>query len=120
MAKRQPEFFLEYILTSIEEIEKNAAKLTPKFFFDSTTIQDAIIRRLEIIGEACKSLPAGFKKKHPQVEWKKIAGTRDVLIHEYFGVDINLVWKIVENDIPKLKKEIVKILNLLGKNRLVK
>lgn len=106
MRRKNPKIFLEHILKSIEEIEKNARYISGDEFFDSVTIQDAVVRRLEIIGEAVKNLPNSFKNKHPEIPWKKIAGTRDVLIHEYFGVDIELVWKVVKNDIPKLKKQI--------------
>lgn len=68
------------------------------------------MRRLEIIGEAVKNLPIPFKKKHPEMPWKKIAGLRDILIHEYFGVNLVLVWKIINKNIPKLKQQIRKLL----------
>lgn len=109
-AKKDPEIFLEHILESIGEIEKNTKNLSEDEFFDLVTIQDAVVRRLEIIGEAVKNLPSSFKNKHLQIPWKKIAGMRDVLIYEYFGVDIDLVWKIVNKDIPKLKKQIIELL----------
>jgi len=108
--KKDPEIFLKYILESIGEIERNIKNMLEDKFFDSVTIQDAVVRRLEIIGEAVKNLPFSFKNKHPEIAWKKIAGMRDVLIHEYFGVNIGLVWKVVNNDIPKLKKQIVELL----------
>ena len=65
---------------------------------------------IEIIGEAVKNLPESFKKKYPEVPWKEIAGTRDKLIHEYFGVDLKLTYKIAKENIPELKKNILKIL----------
>lgn len=108
--KKDPKIFLGHILESISEIEKNTKNLSEDEFFDSVTIQDAVVRRLEIIGEAVKNLPLSFKNKHPEISWKKIAGMRDVLIHEYFGVDIDLVWKIVNKDIPQLKKQIAELL----------
>lgn len=80
-----------------------------KFSRDVDT-QDATLRRLEVIGEAVRNLPDSFKKKHSEIPWKKIAGLRDVLIHEYFGVDMELVWKIANKDIPKLKKQIKNLL----------
>jgi len=79
-------------------------------FSKSVTIQDATVRRLEIIGEAVRNIPDSFRKKHAKVPWKKIAGLRDVLIHEYFGVDMELVWKIANKDIPKLKKQVINLL----------
>ncbi len=108
--KKDPKIFLEHILESISEIEKNVKNMTENKFFDSVAIQDAVIRRLEIIGEAVKNLPPSFKNKRPKTPWKKIAGLRDILIHEYFGVDIHLVWQIANKDIPKLKKQISDLL----------
>ena len=71
---------------------------------------DAVIRNLEIIGEATKHLPALIKKKYPDVEWKKISGLRDILAHEYFGVDKDVLLDIIANKIPELKKEILGII----------
>ena len=111
--KKDPKIFIGHILDSIKEIERNTKNMTGNEFFDAITIQDAVIRRLEIIDEAVKNLPNSFKNKYPEIPWKKIAGTRDILIHGYFGVDADLVWKIVNKDVPKLKKQIQKILKEL-------
>jgi len=108
--KKDPKIFLEHILESIGEIEKYTKNISKKRFFDSVMIQDAVVRRLEIIGEAVKNLPTSFKNRYPKIPWKKIAGTRDILIHEYFGVNVDLVWKIVNKNIPQLKKQISKLL----------
>jgi len=108
--KKDPKIFLEHILESIGEIEKYTKNISKKRFFDSVMIQDAAVRRLEIIGEAVKNLPTSFKNRYPKIPWKKIAGTRDILIHEYFGVNVDLVWKIVNKNIPQLKKQISKLL----------
>jgi len=109
-AKKDPKIFLEHILESIGEIENNIEGMSEVKFSKSITIQDATVRRLEIIGEAVRNIPDSFRKSHAKVPWKKIAGLRDVLIHEYFGVDMELVWKIANKDIPKLKKQIVRLL----------
>jgi uncharacterized protein with HEPN domain len=108
--KKDPEIFLRHILESINEIDRNIKGMSEIKFSKSTTIQDAVMRRLEIIGEAVRNIPDSFRNKHKKTPWKKIAGLRDVLIHEYFGVDIKLVWEIVNKDIPKLKKQIVSLL----------
>ena len=79
-------------------------------FKDSLSLQDMTIRRLEIIGEAIKNLPQEFKDNYTQVPWKKISGLRDKLIHEYFGIDIDLVWTIIVRDLPELKQNIEDIL----------
>src|SRR3989338_1694728 len=107
--KKNPKFFLEHILESIEEIERNTKDLSKDEFLKLTTIQDAVVRRLEIIGEAVKNLPDSCKIQYKETPWRKIAGLRDVLIHEYFDVDLDLVWKIVKKDIPKLKKQVTEL-----------
>jgi uncharacterized protein with HEPN domain len=109
-AKKDPKIFLGHISESINELEKNISGMSEAEFSENTTSQDAAVRRLEIIGEAVRNIPETFRKKHLKIPWKKIAGLRDVLIHEYFGVDMELVWKIAKNDIPKLKKNIEKII----------
>ncbi len=105
--------FLGHILDNIEKIENTFAGLSETEYSKNVDIQDATLRRLEVIGEAVKNLPPAFRKKHVGVPWKKMAGIRDVLIHEYFGVDMYLVWKISVTDIPKLKKQILKIVEKL-------
>jgi uncharacterized protein with HEPN domain len=69
---------------------------------------DATVRRIEIIGEAVKNISEEYKNKHPKINWKQIAGTRDVLIHAYFRVDMELIWDIIQSDLKKLKTEILK------------
>jgi len=108
--RKEPLIFLNHILESIRNIEEYSKGLTKEKLTRNIKVQDAIIRRIEIIGEAIKSLPTNFIKKYSEVPWKEIAGTRDKLIHGYFGVDLDIVWKIVREDISQLKKMVQGIL----------
>lgn len=110
MRKKNPKIFLEDILESIERIEQYTKNRTKNEFLDDYEKQDAIMKRLEVIGEAVKNIPIGVKKKYPEIPWKDMAGMRDVLIHEYFGILMERVWDTAKNDIPKLKKQILGLL----------
>lgn len=106
---KDPIIFLEHILESIELIENYVKGKSESDFLKSKQLQDSVIRRIEIIGEAVKNLPKEFKEKHSGMPWKKIAGTRDLIIHRYFGVDLKLTWEVIVRDIPELKKSVLKI-----------
>ena len=97
--------YLDNIKECIENIEIYTSE-GEEAFKQSRLIQDAVIRNLEIIGEATKRLPETFRAKYTQVPWKTMAGLRDVLIHDYLKVDINRVWKIIEINLPELKIQI--------------
>jgi len=101
--------YLEDILESIEKIEEYTQSVDRQEFFRKTQIQDSVLRRLEIIGEAVKHIPKKVRSNYPEIPWQKIAGMRDVLIHEYFGVNLVRVWKVVTQDIVVLKVIIKRI-----------
>ena len=107
--KKEPLIFIKHILQNIEDIETFSKGLSKDNLEKDILRQKAIIRSLEIIGEAVRNLPDSFKKKHPETPWKDIIGTRDKMIHHYFGVDLDIVWEIIKEEIPKLKKQIKKI-----------
>ena len=86
-------------------------------FMQDVRTQDAILRRLEIVGEATKRLPATFRDAHPHVPWKRIAGFRDVVIHHYDKVDLHTVWRLVEHDVPVLLEQVKRLLHALGESR---
>ncbi|MCK5282406.1 MAG: DUF86 domain-containing protein [Nanoarchaeota archaeon] len=108
---RDDRIYLNHVLERIKHIEESTKGISLTAFRKDKDIQDATIRRIETIGEAIKNVSETTKNRNPNIEWKKIAGTRDILIHAYFSVDIDMVWDILEKDLPKLKKEIKKILD---------
>lgn len=108
--KREPIIFIQHILESIEDIEEFIKGVDKDSLAKNKEKQSAIIRQIEIIGEATKNIPQNIKRKYSSIPWKEIIGTRDKLIHHYFGVDLNILWKILEKDIPKLKQEIKDII----------
>ena len=106
--------YLEYLKHIRDEclylVEKSKG-LTYEEFLDDDTLKRAFVRSLEIIGEATKKISMGFRQKHPGVNWKEMAGMRDVLIHGYFGINYNIVWDVVVNHIPLLLSEINEIID---------
>lgn len=100
------DILLGHIVGSIEGIESYLDGVSKEQFLVSEEKQDAVVRRLEVIGEAVKGIPEDFRQKHPEVPWRDIAGMRDNLIHEYFVVDLEEVWKTVTTDIIELKQKI--------------
>jgi uncharacterized protein with HEPN domain len=93
------------ILEAIERIEKYAARGREAFECDEL-IQTWIVHHLQIIGEAVRALPDSIRGKYPEVPWSKIIGMRNILVHTYFGIDVDVVWAVVVNDLPDLKQKI--------------
>jgi len=116
--KRNVMLFIEDILSSITNIEEFSMNLSENEFLKSKKEQSAIERELEIIGESVKNIPESLKNKYPVVRWRGIAGFRDVLSHAYFGVIPEKIWIIIKDDIPILKKQILKIKKDLEKNEI--
>src|SRR3990167_2857496 len=107
--KRRLKLFIEDILESIKLIEKYIRNISKENLDNNQKLKDSIVRRLEIIGEAVKNIPDNFRKKYPEVPWKKIAGLRDIIIHTYFNIDLDITWNIIKKDLPDLKEKILKI-----------
>jgi len=106
---KDPRVYLAHIMECIQKIERYT-KDGRERFLDDQLIQDAVLRNFEVIGEAAKRLDDAYRASHPQIPWRAVAGLRDMLIHQYEGVDLNKVWAIVEGDLPGLKKSIAAML----------
>lgn len=95
--------YITDIISAIGRIEEYVGESTFAAFAQDLKTVDAVVRNLEVIGEASKKIPTEIRTRYPSIEWKKISGLRDILIHEYFGIDIDIIWDIVKTEIPRLK-----------------
>jgi len=109
MSKRRDRDYLSDILEALKRISTYTNQLSYKQFMNDTKTQDAVIRNLEVIGEATKNLSNRLRKKYIQIPWKDMAGMRDKMIHHYFGINYDIVWTIVKEEIRKLLPEVQKI-----------
>jgi len=111
--RRDKEFVMDMFIAVQSIMEYTEAMNFEKFFKDKKTV-DAVLRNIEILGEAVKNISKEFQMKYPEIEWKAIAKTRDKLIHFYFGVDVDTVWEIIVQDIPVLNEKLRKIIKNEG------
>lgn len=100
-------------MVSIKRIENYTADLSYEDFIKNDLVRDAVLRNLEVIGEAAKSIPDEVREEYSAVPWKRIIGLRNIVIHEYFGVDFENIWKIIKENIPEVKPYIEQILKKL-------
>jgi len=103
---RDYKVYLDDILEAIDKIRTYTAGMSADSFAADSKTFDAVLRNLEVIGEAVKRIPDEIRLQHQQVEWKKIAGLRDILIHQYFGIDAEIIWDVVHNKLPELERQI--------------
>ena len=104
--------FLQHILHECSYIIRETENKTFEDITGNETLSKAVVRSLEIIGEASKKLPDEFRSNYPQIHWDDMAGMRDVLIHDYFGIDYDVVWNTVKHDIPDLHHELQRIIEM--------
>lgn len=109
--KRDEGVFLEDILDCIIKLEEYVEDVTEDVFEANSEKQDAVIRRIEIIGEAAKNISERTRVKYNTVPWKEMAGMRDIVVHQYFGISTELIWRVATLEIPELKDKIIDVLN---------
>ena len=102
--------FIEHIIDAIKKIEKYTESININEFINNELIQDGVIRNFEIIGEATKKLSKEFIGKYTGIPWKKVAGMRDILAHDYIGIDLWAIWDTIEKDLPEFKRNLLNIL----------
>lgn len=106
MSKRTPKLYLEDILMSIKNIEEYTQGMTFELFAKDKKTIDAVVRNLEIIGEAARNIPKQSQEQYPHMPWEKMVSMRNKVLHEYFGVDIEILWRTIQENIPELKEQI--------------
>ena len=114
MSKRPIDLLLNDVRQSIDRIEQYIKNLSFDTFSDDQKSVDAVVRNLEIIGEAAKRLPDEFKEKYSEIEWYKVVGLRHRIVHEYFGIDLEIIWQILHKDLPELKQKLMQIMDEKG------
>ncbi|MTW87784.1 DUF86 domain-containing protein [Virgibacillus dakarensis] len=108
--QREPRVFLEDILSAAVKVEKFTRGVSYDDFLDNDLVFDAVIKNILVIGEATKNIPVEIRKMNPQVEWRKMAGMRDMMIHGYFSINYRIVWDVVQNKIPTLRQQVEQLL----------
>ncbi|OYT54433.1 MAG: hypothetical protein B6U72_02615 [Candidatus Altiarchaeales archaeon ex4484_2] len=117
MKKRNHRLFIEDILESMNKIRAYTKNMDYNQFHQNNMAVDAVLRNLEVIGEAAKNIPDPIKEKHPNIPWKKMVGLRNIAIHEYFGIDLTIIWEITTKNLPETKPEIEEMLGNLKKKK---
>ena len=116
MSKRPIDLLLNDIRQAIDRIEQYIKNLSFDAFSDDQKSVDAVVRNLEIIGEAANRLPDEFKEKYLEIEWYKVVGLRHRIVHEYFGIDLEIIWQILQKDLSELRQKLTQIMSSEGNN----
>jgi len=110
MKERSYRMFAEDILEAMDKIERYTRGLTYETFVKNEMVVDAVMRNLEIIGEASRNIPEDIRGKYPDIPWKRMVGLRNIAIHQYFGVDLGIVWEIITRNLPETRPMIAEML----------
>jgi uncharacterized protein with HEPN domain len=107
---RDYKVFLEDMRDAIVKIRRYTSGLELKAFADDEKTVDAVVRNLEVLGEAAKSVPEDVRSRHTQIDWRRVTDLRNILIHQYFAVDVEIIWDIVQNKLPDLERQVRQML----------
>lgn len=111
MSKRSPHLFIQDMIEAIEKIERYTESIRdPEEFKGKDIVVDAVLRNLEIIGEAAANIPKEIRSKYPEIPWNRVVGLRNVVIHGYFVVDLDIIWVIIKEQLPDLKDVLLRML----------
>ena len=110
MSERSYRMFAEDILEAMDKIERYISSLTYEVFAQNEVIVDAVVRNLEIIGEASGNIPEDVKGRHTHIPWKRMIGLRNLIIHRYFRVDLDIIWEIISKNLPETRPMIIEML----------
>ncbi len=113
--KKSPNPYLHHIIDAITQINEYLLNIDEAKFRQNQMVQDATVRQLEIVGEACSKLEENFKNSHPNIPWQQIISTRNKLAHEYWDINLDIIWQTATKEAPQLKKQLLKLLNQVGK-----
>ncbi|MEK6812765.1 MAG: DUF86 domain-containing protein [Nanoarchaeota archaeon] len=107
--KKEPFVFVGHMLEGIRNIQQYVKGVSKEEFMANKEKTDAVIRNLEIVGEAAKNIHPSLTKRYPHISWRRLTGTRDVIIHHYFGIDLESIWKTIQEDLPLLEKQLMEL-----------
>jgi uncharacterized protein with HEPN domain len=115
MPRRDPDLLLEDMLAAIRKIERYTSGIDqPGFQQDEKTV-DAVVRNLEVLGEAANRISPGFASRHGDVPWRQVAGLRNRIVHDYFGLDLEIIWQVIRHDLPRLKVQLEELATAEGR-----
>jgi uncharacterized protein with HEPN domain len=121
MSKRSPELFIQDMLEAIEKIERYTKSIEdPEDFKGKDIVVDAVLRNLEIIGEAARNIPIEIRSRYSEIPWNRVVGLRNVVIHGYFVVDLDIIWVIIKEQLPEFKEALLKMMEELEKSKIDK
>lgn len=109
MPKREADLLIEDMLTAMGKIERYISGLDQGLFRQDEKTVDAVVRNLEVLGEAARQLPEDFIARNPEIPWRQIAGLRNRIVHDYFGLDLDLIWEILQRDLPQLQAQLQRL-----------